>query len=581
MSGSLDPGRPLGDIALLFELSLAVGTSIDLKENCRRFLITLMARKSLDLSALWLRADAVDTENRVQLATRVRDAHTLPFHLLFGAPDAHVRGRVVGAGHPLLARLHGGRAFRLAPDAPEVAPIRGNLKGGVFAIFPLPPRGFVVLHSSVDGAFSDRELRQLNGVMAKLAVSVEGCIAHAQAIREIEERKKAEAERAAAREQLHQARRMEAIGRLAGGIAHDFNNLLTGMLGCTELLRPEVSTPGAHELLDVATHAARSAAKLTSQLLAYSRQSPLDERPVPLDPLVNEVAALLRRTIDPRIRLDVDLTLGEAVTVQGDASGLQSALLNLGLNARDAIAGHGTIRISTDAITLDTVAAAEHEADLRPGAHARIRVSDTGEGMPPETAARIFEPFFTTKEVGRGTGLGLSAVYGIVRSHHGGISVQTQVGRGTTFELLLPTAEAQPQSVTTRTVVPGTGRLLIVDDDATARRTLALMGEELGYDVVTAVGGEEALHLLDTSDSRAGQLAVDLVLLDVRMPGLSGLETLERLRRSFPDLPVVMASGFVEETQLHALRQLGIQGIVQKPVTLEALSHHLAASRSR
>jgi len=578
MTGSPDHGRTLGDIALLFELSLAVGTSIDLEENCRRFLITLMARKSLDLSSLWLRADALTEDGRVAPATDAPPPESLPYHLLFAAPQAHVRGRSLEAGHALLQRAGHGCPFRLQPDAPEAAPLRGEFREGVFAVFPLPPRGLVALHSSTPNAFDDRELRQLDTVIAKLAVSVEGCIAHAQAVREIEERKRAEAERAAVRERLHQSEKMEAVGRLAGGIAHDFNNLLTGVLGCTELLRTEAASARDRELLDVATQAAQSATELTGQLLAFSRLPSLEERPVALDALVRQVAALLRRTVDPAIRIDVDLRLGDATAVLGDASRLQGTLLNLGLNGRDAIADRGTIAISTHRVTLDAAATAQHEAELTPGVYARVRVSDTGSGMPPETVARIFEPFFTTKATGRGTGLGLAAVYGTVTAHKGAISVRSEVGRGTCFELLLPTIEAAPAAARPTSPIRGHGRLLVVDDDATARKTFALMCDALGYTVQTADSGESALAILAGGDPAGAPM--DLVLLDVRMPGLSGLETLEQIRVRLPDLPVVMTSGFVEESRLQALRNLGIQGFLQKPATLEDLSLRLAAART-
>ncbi|MCB9593275.1 MAG: response regulator [Sandaracinaceae bacterium] len=569
MTDPLDQRRTLADIALLFELSLAAGTSIDLQTNCRRFVTSLMARKNLDLAQIWLRADATEDRGAAGPAT---DA--LPYHLAFAAPTAHVGVTTLGADHPLLARVREERAFRVAPDAAEVAALLGGggLTRGTCAVFPLPPRGFLVLHASHEDVLAEaREVRQLEAVTAKLAISIEGCLAHAQAMREIAERRKAETERALAQEQLHHAQKMDAVGRLAGGVAHDFNNLLTSILGCAEILERDAEGDDQRALLELVVGAARNAADLTGQLLAFSRAAPLDVHPVPLDALVAQVGALLERTVDPQISVELDLRLGADVAVLGDESRLQSAFLNLGLNARDAIRGAGQITIRSDRVDLDEEACRRHGGEVSPGAFARVRVTDTGVGMDPQTRSRIFEPFFSTKQTGRGTGLGLAAVYGSVSSHGGVITVQSRPGDGASFEVLLPITDSPRAIEGDDVALTGQGAILVIEDDEQVRMVVERMCARLGYQVAVTASGEEGLAALDAARP-------DVVLLDVRMPGMGGHETLARIRERDAELPVIVVSGFVEEPELDAMRRLGTAGFLQKPVALAELSRALRAA---
>jgi two-component system cell cycle sensor histidine kinase/response regulator CckA len=392
-------------------------------------------------------------------------------------------------------------------------------------------------------------------------------------VEEVAERERAEREREAMREQLLLAQKMEAIGRLAGGVAHDFNNLLTTIRGHTELLRrtSPVDAPARIDL-DAILTASDRAAELTGQLLAFSRRGKLRAEQVEVDKLIDEVTRLLRHTVDPRIEVRSQLAL-EGAVVAGDPSRLQSALLNLAVNARDAMPEGGQLVFSTRVVDPADPA---RPGELPPGPtpFAEICVADTGMGMAPEVARRVFEPFFTTKEMGRGTGLGLAAVYGTVKSHGGSIAVESTPGLGTLFRIYLPlvghqqgAAAAAPE----RAWVEGRGTVLLVDDQADVREVTGSILDRLGYTVLTAADGVAALALLEQH-----RPAIRLVLLDVRMPRMDGAGTLRRLRQLAPALPVVIVSGFGADDDLATIRGMGVQGVVEKPFTVSELSETMA-----
>ncbi|MHC4408003.1 MAG: hybrid sensor histidine kinase/response regulator, partial [Planctomycetota bacterium] len=326
-----------------------------------------------------------------------------------------------------------------------------------------------------------------------------------------------------AQSRLWQAEKMEAIGQLTGGVAHDFNNLLGVILGSAELLRcGDLDAKETDEYTATIMDAGNRAADLVQQLLAFSRPTPSERTTVDLHAIIEEVVGILAQTIDPRIKVRTQLEATIA-SVSGDRSALQSALLNLGLNARDAMPDGGELKFAT--------------TDLSGGGFLELVVSDTGDGIPNELLCRVFEPFFTTKPVGKGSGLGLAAVYGTVQAHQGSVTAGNTPGAGARFRIMLPLSNEAPQEKRARTgVVRGQGRILVVDDEPEIRRLARDMLQGAGYEVTTADSGEQALSLYGRG--------FDLVVLDFIMPGLNGSEVLRALRAVDANVRVLMVSGF-------------------------------------
>jgi PAS domain S-box-containing protein len=365
-------------------------------------------------------------------------------------------------------------------------------------------------------------------------------------------------------DQLRQGQKLEAIGRLAGGIAHDFNNLLTAVLGNASLLLRSLPREGReHELVSTIERAAWRAAELTRQLLGFSRQTLLWLKPVSLNDSVSEVVGILERTIDPRITLEVRRAPG-LWTVQADAGQMSQVLMNLCLNACDAMPDGGRLLLET---TNEDVGEeyARHNLDARPGPFVLLRVADTGTGIPPELLPRIYDPFFTTKPPGKGTGLGLAMVFGIVKQHQGWVECHTELGRGTRFDIYLPrlaepavTTEASPGFAAAPPGM-GSGTVLVADDNAMLRNLAAAFLRAHGYQVVLAEDGEQAVEVYRRERGR-----IRLVILDLMMPRLSGQEALRRLKEIDPDVPVLFASGY-SDAQLSAEERALIAGFVSKP----------------
>ena len=375
------------------------------------------------------------------------------------------------------------------------------------------------------------------------------------------------------REQLHQAQKLESIGQLAGGVAHDFNNLLAGIIGFAEMLQLERPTdPVVTEYVGSILNASERAAELTKQLLAFSRKGKFEVRPIDLNGVVLAVFRLLERSVDPRIELRQELNAQEAV-IMGDPSQVQNALLNLCVNARDAMPEGGTLTVSTRTVELTEQEALSIADELAPGRYVALDVSDTGIGMDADVQKRIFEPFFTTKTEGRGTGLGLASVYGCLANHQGSVSVVSAPGRGSTFKLLLPCSGgvALPEQEPVVEPSMGTGRILVIDDDPRIRAFTSTCLGGLGYEVKTCLNGLEAIKLFED-----GATDFDLVILDLVMPKVSGSETFKRLRKLAPGLKVLLISGFTEEHAASLLMQEGALRFLSKPFRVVELSEAVA-----
>jgi two-component system cell cycle sensor histidine kinase/response regulator CckA len=365
-------------------------------------------------------------------------------------------------------------------------------------------------------------------------------------------------------EQLRQAQKMEAIGQLAGGIAHDFNNLLTVINGHVSLLLDsETHTPDTVEALKQVYLAGERAAGLTRQLLFFSRKRPIERQSLDLNQIVKEVASLLRRLIGEQIKLELRLA-PELGAVEADVSMMEQILINLVVNARDAMT-RGRIVIGTHAAEF-TEEDVRGRCNARAGRFASIRVSDTGCGIDPAHLPRIFEPFFTTKEVGKGTGLGLATIFGIVQQHQGWIEVDSTVGQGTTFRVFLPVAgsDSRPQATALEsgTQPPG-GRetILVVEDETSVRELAVAVLKPHGYRVLQAKSGVEALEVWARHSSR-----INLLLTDVVMPDdISGPELAVRLQAEKPGLPVIFTSGFSEEMMGQVFDPQKTMRFVHKP----------------
>ncbi|HEY1861471.1 MAG TPA: PAS domain S-box protein [Gemmataceae bacterium] len=381
--------------------------------------------------------------------------------------------------------------------------------------------------------------------------------------RDIREQKRLE-------EQFRQAQKMEAVGRLAGGVAHDFNNLLTVITGYTELLLGEQSAnDSSRELLEQIRKASERAATLTGRLLAFSRKQVLQPEILDLNTVVRDVERMLRRLIgeDIHLRTILDPALG---SVRADRGQIEQSLINLVVNARDAMPQGGNLTVETRNVLVDETTA-RPGAGLQPGSFVLVIVKDTGSGMSRETLAHLFEPFFTTKEIGRGTGLGLAMTYGIVRQSGGHIEVSSQPGEGSTFQIFLPCVET-PKAVgslenSDDPMRPGTETILLVEDEAGVRNLAALVLRGNGYKVLEAGDGAEALQIVATEVE-----PIDLLLTDVVMPGMSGRQLADRVKDLRPDTRVLFQSGYTDDAIVH----YGVCGaetaFLQKPYSGSALT---------
>lgn len=379
---------------------------------------------------------------------------------------------------------------------------------------------------------------------------------------------------------LRQAHKMEAVGQLAGGVAHDFNNMLAGIIGSADLLRNRLpaNDERTQRLVSTILTAGERAAGLARQLLTFSRQSRSVSTPVDLHQVINDAVELISRSIDRRITITTTLSANPS-HVMGDPSQLQNAVLNLCLNARDAMPNGGRLDLKTDVMPLERGFAAHLGFDLEAGNYLRLSVIDNGIGMTPDILARVFEPFFTTKEVGHGTGLGLSVVWGTIKEHHGAIIVSSQPGSGTTFHLYLPLVGRDSPDLTPREtpVVQGRGRILVIDDEELVRSATTLLLEDLGYQVVSVADGQSGLDLFTAEHDR-----LTAVLLDVVMPRMGGRDAFLAMHAIDPAVPIIMSSGFTRDVAVRDLREQGLFAFIAKPFRKQELAELMArAAASR
>ncbi len=367
-------------------------------------------------------------------------------------------------------------------------------------------------------------------------------------------------------EQLRHSQKMEAIGQLAGGVAHDFNNQLAGIMGYADLLLQRLDEPTQKRYAASILASTSRASDLTAQLLAFARRGQFQSARVDIHQAIREVVDILRHSIDRRIEIQLSLDASAAAT-RGDPGQIHSMLLNLALNARDAMPEGGTLLFATAVRQVEPAEADTLPFDIRPGEYLRVEIRDSGCGMDTATRERIFEPFFTTKEPGKGTGMGLAAVYGTVKHHNGAIEVQSREGAGTSVRIWLPLAAETPAPL--ESPEPGRqtlaraeheARILVVDDEAVVRNLAADILASLGYAVEAVANGEEALIVFGDDPG-----AIDLVLLDLIMPRLSGADTFRALRRIDPDARVLLSSGYSIDGTAQTLLNEGARGFIQKP----------------
>jgi len=376
-------------------------------------------------------------------------------------------------------------------------------------------------------------------------------------------------ERQRSEEQLRQSQKMEAIGSLAGGVAHDFNNLLSVILGYSDMLlaaQPQ-HVESMHDDIVVIKKAAERAADLTRQLLAFSRKQVLEPRVVDLNEIIAQVDRIIRRILGEDIELRT-LPAEHLWRVKVDPGQIEQVIVNLIVNARDAMPAGGTLTVETANVELDNTYAAEHTG-VTPGPHVMLAVSDNGCGMDKQTQARIFEPFFTTKEIGKGTGLGLSTVFGIVRQSRGNIWLYSEPGKGTTFKIYLPrTADLPaPDPSQIPTPLPGGGEtVLLVEDEAEVRALLRRVLSQHGYHVIETQDPADALNHCEQFPD-----PIHLLLTDVVMPGISGPQLAQQARSARPELKLLYISGYTDSTIVHhGILDAGV-AFLQKPIAPDVL----------
>ena len=474
---------------------------------------------------------------------------------------------------------------RYGRNAPHQGMPKGHLPVRSYLAVPVASRsgeviGGLFFGHAQPGVFTERAERLVSGIAAQAAIAIDNArlLQSAQRLADTLETRVQERTRELeeAQEALRQSQKMEAVGQLTGGIAHDFNNLLQGITGSLEVLKRRVQQGRVGELEKLVTNAMGSAgraAALTHRLLAFSRRQPLDPKSVQVNPLVVSMEDMLRRTLGERVELVLMLG-GDLWLTLCDPNQLESAILNLSINARDAMPGGGRLVIETGNAVIDAAYAAR-AGDIAAGQYVCISVTDTGTGMPPEIVAKAFEPFFTTKPLGQGTGLGLSMIYGFVHQSEGHVRIYSEVGKGTTVKLYLPCYAGAHQADEAAASAPAAHRgdagetVLVIEDEAVVRGLIVGLLHELGYQALQAEDGPSGLAILQ------GDRRIDLLVTDVGLPGLNGRQVADAARVVRPALKILFMTGYAENAALPGgFLQPGME-LITKPFAMEILAQRL------
>jgi signal transduction histidine kinase/CheY-like chemotaxis protein len=393
-------------------------------------------------------------------------------------------------------------------------------------------------------------------------------------IRDITERKSAEKEKALIERQLNQSQKLEAVGRLGGGVAHDFNNILTSIRGNAELALDDMEADDPvsvrfKEIIESVEHAS----KLTRQLLLFSRNQPFEPLPLNINNTIASIMKMLERLISTEI--EITTTLAEEVwTIEADAVNIEQVVMNLAVNARDAMGEGGRLDIKTENVTIDPAEAAK-TPNAKPGRAVCLTIKDSGAGMAPDTVSHIFEPFFTTKGAGKGSGLGLAVVYGIVKQHGGWITVKSSPGTGSAFSIFIPASSGKApikEAAAEDAPRPAEGprgaseRILMVEDEQAVREITGKILEESGYIVFSAEDADEALEIFERESG-----LFDIILSDVVLTGVNGIELAKQLIKKKPELRVILTSGYIgDQSSWETISELGFK-FLQKPYSLNLL----------
>jgi two-component system, cell cycle sensor histidine kinase and response regulator CckA len=417
-----------------------------------------------------------------------------------------------------------------------------------------------------------------NGIPASLELSMSLLIGtdgkpagYRGMLRDVTKRKETEEEKRLLETRLQQAQKMESIGTLAGGIAHDFNNILMGIQGNATLMQLKIdAAKPAYDKIKNIEKFVQNGTELTKQLLGFARRGKYLVKTTDLNEVIKRSSSLFART-KKEIQIHTNFH-DEIWAVEVDSGQIEQALLNLYVNAWQAMPEGGDLYLKTLNVELDNSCVKPFKVE--PGKYVEISVSDTGVGIDKETRERIFEPFFTTKEMGRGTGLGLASVYGIVKSHRGYIDVNSEKAKGTTFTIYLPASEktAVIQETTPVETLKGAGTILLIDDEKMILDVGCELLEELGYTVLPALSGKQALEIFQKNSNK-----IDLVIMDMIMPGMGGGETFDHLRSIDPDIKVLLSSGYSVDGQATKILHRGCNGFIQKPFNLNQLAEKIGA----